>query len=158
MPLSPQGENKDKFSGGKEGCCGHCMVMTCVQCVTGKCNGVGEGRSFPPCPCHNLRDKRAPAGTITMMCIGSSVGCSFFITQPLRTDIRNKFGLKADPMDDFWVHFCCQPCAICQVSDTISACYLPNLPDLAAPNPSRRRGSSSSRSRGWRVGPPPGVQ
>lgn len=43
-----------------------------------------------------------------------TISCQWVISCIYREKLRSKYGLPAEPCCDCLVHFCCEPCALCQ--------------------------------------------
>ena len=46
--------------------------------------------------------------------IANLIGCGCLYSYPYRTKIRQQYMLEETPCGDCLVHFCCEPCALCQ--------------------------------------------
>lgn len=58
--------------------------------------------------------KTACAQQGCIYCVLRSFSCQWLLSCIYREKLRAKFGLPAEPCHDCCVHFCCEPCALCQ--------------------------------------------
>ncbi|KAI3683338.1 hypothetical protein L1987_83841 [Smallanthus sonchifolius] len=100
-----------------------CLITCCFPCVTfGQIAEVlDEGKSS--CAAQGFI-----YGALMM------VSCHWLYACMFREKLQAKYGLPSDPCNDCCVHFCCDPCALCQEHEEL-----------------RRRGLDPSK--GW-IGPP----
>ncbi|KAH1089256.1 hypothetical protein J1N35_016513 [Gossypium stocksii] len=95
-----------KWSASLCGCggdVGTCCITCCLPCVTfGQiAEMVDQGQST----C-------VQQGCI--YCVLTLFSCQCLLSCVYREKLRAKFGLPAEPCHDCCVHFCCEPCALCQ--------------------------------------------
>ncbi|XP_041001255.1 cell number regulator 10-like [Juglans microcarpa x Juglans regia] len=82
---------------------GTCCITCCLPCITfGRiAEVVDEGQSS------------CVAQGFVYGCL-MLFQCQWVISCMYREKLRSKFGLPEDPCCDCCVHFCCEPCALCQ--------------------------------------------
>ncbi|XP_039128744.1 cell number regulator 10-like [Dioscorea cayenensis subsp. rotundata] len=95
-----------KWSSGLCGCgktLGTCCMTCWLPCVTFGRNAeiLDEGRTS--CMVHGL-----------VYGLLWTISCQWVISCIYREKLRSKYGLPAEPCCDCLVHFCCEPCALCQ--------------------------------------------
>ncbi|MED6173415.1 hypothetical protein PIB30_059089 [Stylosanthes scabra] len=80
-----------------------CLITCCLPCVTfGQiAEIVDEGKS-------SCAGQGCVYGLLMM------VSCHWLYSCVYREKLRKKYGLAAEPCCDCCVHFCCDPCALCQ--------------------------------------------
>ncbi|KAF5206104.1 Plant cadmium resistance, partial [Thalictrum thalictroides] len=87
-------------------CGGHgctCLITCCLPCITFGQNAEMLDEGQPSCVTHGLI-----YGLLYLVQCHCLLGCSY------REKLRVKYGLPAEPCNDFCVHWCCGPCALCQ--------------------------------------------
>ncbi|XLR44488.1 hypothetical protein S83_029148, partial [Arachis hypogaea] len=79
------------------------LITCCLPCVTfGQiAEIVDEGKS-------SCASQGCVYGLLMM------VSCHWFYSCVYREKLRKKYGLASEPCCDCCVHFCCDPCALCQ--------------------------------------------
>ncbi|KAL4287884.1 hypothetical protein AHAS_Ahas19G0230800 [Arachis hypogaea] len=80
-----------------------CLITCCLPCVTfGQiAEIVDEGKS-------SCASQGCVYGLLMI------VSCHWIYSCVYREKLRKKYGLESEPCCDCCVHFCCDPCALCQ--------------------------------------------
>ncbi|KAL1294691.1 hypothetical protein HN51_055483 [Arachis hypogaea] len=88
---------------GCGGSCKTCFITCCLPCVTfGQiAEIVDEGKS-----------SCCAQGCVYGLLM--TVSCHWLYSCIYREKLRKKFDLPAEPCCDCCIHFCCDPCALCQ--------------------------------------------
>ncbi|KAL6292273.1 hypothetical protein ACE6H2_000415 [Prunus campanulata] len=97
----PQQWSHDLCNCGENMCT--CCITWCLPCITfGQiAEIVDEGRNS--CLCHGI-----------VYGLLMTIQCQWVYSCTFRKRLRQKFGLPEEPCGDCCVHYCCEPCALCQ--------------------------------------------
>ncbi|PKU62642.1 cell number regulator 7-like [Dendrobium catenatum] len=82
---------------------GTCCLTLCFPCVTfGRiAEVVDDGQSSCTAAC-------------CIYALLMSIQCQWLYSCTYRKKLRSRYGLASEPCNDCCVHFCCEPCALCQ--------------------------------------------
>ncbi|KAL0918450.1 hypothetical protein M5K25_010459 [Dendrobium thyrsiflorum] len=82
---------------------GTCCLTCCFPCVTfGRIAEVADdGQSSCTAAC-------------CIYAVLMSIQCQWLYSCTYRKKLRSRYGLPSEPCNDCCVHFCCEPCALCQ--------------------------------------------
>ncbi|XP_077230595.1 protein PLANT CADMIUM RESISTANCE 2-like isoform X2 [Tasmannia lanceolata] len=106
-PVAPQSQAPARWSTGLCGCCDdidNCCVTCCCPCITfGQISEILDKGS------HSC----VRNGTLytILLCF---TGCACLYSCFYRSKLRRQYFLEESPCMDCFVHFCCEPCALCQ--------------------------------------------
>ncbi|KAM3705434.1 hypothetical protein ACJW31_03G080300 [Castanea mollissima] len=95
------------WSSGLYDCC-HDVSNCCLTCW---CPCITFGRIA------DIVDKGSKTtgfSEVVYALIANLIGCGCLYSYPYRTKIRQQYMLEEKPCGDCLVHFCCEPCALCQ--------------------------------------------
>ncbi|KAF0890416.1 hypothetical protein E2562_002798 [Oryza meyeriana var. granulata] len=104
----------NSWSSGLCGCCddvgGCCLTFFCPCITFGRIAEIADqGATFKPLTSHAC----CASGTLyVLLSMATGFGCAYSCCY--RSRLRAQYGLKEKPCGDFCVHWCCEPCALCQ--------------------------------------------